>query len=111
MPKAPKKEYTLKERIEAIKKAGISEQVPIESAPDDSLCSLSERVQQLLGIVRKKGMKAGEMLFMIFYDIEDNKVRRLIAKYLKQKGCMRIQKSVFVGKAAYVDFTEIYKTL
>ena len=39
------------------------------------------------------------MLFFIMYDIESNKVRREIAKYLEDKGCFRIQKSIFLASA------------
>ena len=31
------------------------------------------------------------MLFFVMYDIESNKVRYLIAKYLERHGCTRIQ--------------------
>ena len=33
------------------------------------------------------------------YDIESNKVRREIVKYLEDKGCFRIQKSIFLASA------------
>jgi len=39
--------------------------------------------------------KPEEMFCFIMYDIENNRVRRLIAKYLEQKGCIRVQKSIF----------------
>ncbi len=37
------------------------------------------------------------MLFFVMYDIESNKVRQNIAKYLERKGCQRIQKSVYLA--------------
>jgi CRISPR-associated protein Cas2 len=37
-------------------------------------------------------------LTLIIYDITENKIRTQIAKYLEQKGCKRIQKSVFVAR-------------
>lgn len=39
-----------------------------------------------------------EMYCFIMYDIENNKVRRLVAKYLEKKGCIRVQKSVFFAR-------------
>jgi len=41
--------------------------------------------------------KNDERVVLVLYDIESNKVRRLVAKYLEGKGCQRIQYSVFVG--------------
>jgi len=37
------------------------------------------------------------MLFFIMYDIESNKVRRNVVKYLERQGCTRIQKSIFLA--------------
>ncbi len=51
------------------------------------------------------------MLYLIMYDIENNKVRTHIAKYLIQKGCMRIQKSVYLAKSSKTTYQEISKTL
>lgn len=55
------------------------------------------------------------MLFFVMYDIESNKVRQNIAKYLERKGCQRIQKSVYLAnldRAAYdqirSDLTEVH---
>ncbi len=54
------------------------------------------------------------MLFFVMYDIESNKVRHLIAKYLERHGCTRIQRSIFLAdldKAIYdqikADLTEV----
>ena len=54
------------------------------------------------------------MLFFVMYDIESNKVRYLIAKYLERYGCTRIQHSIFLAdldKAIYdqikADLTEV----
>jgi CRISPR-associated protein Cas2 len=39
-----------------------------------------------------------EMYCFIMYDIQNNKVRRLVAKYLEKQGCIRVQKSVFFAR-------------
>ncbi len=39
-----------------------------------------------------------DMYCFIFYDVENNKIRRILAKYLEKKGCIRVQKSVFFAK-------------
>lgn len=37
------------------------------------------------------------MLFFVMYDIESNKVRYNVVKYLERMGCHRIQKSIFLA--------------
>ena len=61
------------------------------------LPSLKDRVDFLTGVVNRQEQKATDMLFFVMYDIESNKVRRLVAKYLIDKGCLRIQKSIFLA--------------
>ncbi len=51
------------------------------------------------------------MTYLVLYDISDHKVRALVAKYLKKKGCVRIQKSVFLAHTENRYFQEIYSTL
>lgn len=51
------------------------------------------------------------MLFMIMYDIENNRIRTHIAKYLIRKGCMRIQKSVYIIKGTKSEVRQITNTL
>lgn len=48
------------------------------------------------------------MTYLIIYDIQENGIRTKIAKYLEQKGCVRIQKSVFVGNLKTNKMLEIY---
>ena len=55
--------------------------------------------------------KATEMYCFIMYDIENNKVRRLVAKYLERKGCIRVQKSIFFAKLHRNMYREVGETL
>lgn len=48
-----------------------------------------------LNTLRSIILGLGEMYYLIAYDIENNKIRNKIAKYLEKKGS-RIQKSVFL---------------
>lgn len=59
--------------------------------------SVEERVRRVLGLVNRKERQPTNMLFFVMYDIESNKVRRLVAKYLEQKGCTRVQRSIFLA--------------
>lgn len=58
-----------------------------------------------------KTKKKTEVICFILYDIENNKIRRTVAKYLEAKGCFRVQKSVFVAQLHRRVFGEIQKTL
>ena len=59
----------------------------------------------------KSRIKSNTMLYMIMYDIENNKIRTHIAKYLIKKGCLRIQKSVYLAKSSPSIMKEISQTL
>lgn len=73
--------------------------------------TLQERADFLLGIVNKTSRPATNMLFFVMYDIESNKVRRHIAKYLERKGCTRIQRSIFLADLDKAVYDEIKSDL
>lgn len=108
MPKAPKKDYSLKEALEAIRKAGIK---PVVRVPVEGLLDFKERIKAILQILKDEPEKATKMTYLIMYDISDNKVRTQIAKYLLKQGCTRVQKSVFLLKSENKVFQEIFETL
>ncbi len=102
----------LSEAIRRIKAAGIRETTPPEPVSEDELLlPLSERIVRILQIIRDDPQKATEMIYLIMYDITDNKVRTQIAKYLEKQGCTRIQKSVFLARSEARNFQEIHDTL
>ncbi|TXF87982.1 CRISPR-associated endonuclease Cas2 [Neolewinella aurantiaca] len=107
---AKRQRRSLKERLEHITQAGI-QPPPGRIPPDDQLPDLNERVAQILGIIQAAPIKADAMVYLIMYDITDNKVRREIANYLITAGCTRIQKSVYLIKTANARFEEIHDTL
>ncbi|MDA8972500.1 CRISPR-associated endonuclease Cas2 [bacterium] len=109
MAKSKKGEYTLLEKLQKIKEAGIQEVQPISN--EDQLVSLNERIQLILQIIKIQPIKATQMNYLIMYDITENKVRYQISKYLEKKGCVRIQKSVFLAKTENKYFQEIHDTL
>lgn len=113
MPKPPKKEFDLKERIEKIRKAGLTpiSEANSETDPEDQLLPLSQRVQKILGILQDKPIKSTTMNYLILYDIQNNKVRTLVAKYLLKNGCIRVQKSVFLVHSDHKKFEKIRQTL
>lgn len=77
----------------------------------DDLPTLEERVDFILGIVNKKQNSSGNMLFFVMYDIESNKVRYNVVKYLERMGCFRIQKSIFLADLGIDKYETIKKDL
>ena len=51
------------------------------------------------------------MLFFVMYDIENNKVRRYVVKYLERKGCTRVQKSIFLADLSIEQYQDIRNDL
>jgi CRISPR-associated protein Cas2 len=72
-----------------------------------------ERITRVMSIFAEKasGLKTDEVLFWVCYDISNNRIRRYLAKYLKQKGCIRVQRSVFLGRLKRSRYRELCVTL
>ena len=77
----------------------------------EGLPTLQQRVNHILGIVNLPHRKPTNMLFFVMYDIESDKVRRHIAKYLERKGCTRVQRSIFLADLDTADYQEIKSDL
>lgn len=92
-------------------KSGSSTSAGFTVMEDTPLLPLSERIRKLLGILKHKPLKATEMINLIMYDIENDKVRNRIARYLIKKGCIRIQKSVFILRSPPQEAQKIYEAL
>jgi CRISPR-associated protein Cas2 len=92
--------------------SGLSEQPPDlkRTVTFDDLPSLDLRVAEVLQIAKRKHDKQN-MLFFIMYDIENDKVRNQIVKYLIRKGCMRVQKSIFLADLKHAVYQEIKSDL
>ena len=74
---------------------------------DEPLLSIEERVKKVMHVVNNTKRPAGNMLFFVMYDIESNKVRRYVVKYLEKKGCTRIQKSIFLADVSMDKYKKI----
>ncbi len=94
--------------LKKIKKAGISGSKP----PDLIVSEIEEtdnietRISKILGILKKAESK-NKMLYFIMYDIEDNKVRYYVSKYLIKQSCIRVQKSIFLSNST----REVYERI
>jgi CRISPR-associated endonuclease Cas2 len=119
MPKKKKirsLEVQLIDRVRLIKGAGIeSPRLIGKIIPDhiSEIDSFQSRIDTIISLLQSFNNKKtlNEMLCLIMYDIEHNKVRTHIGKYLLKKGCHRIQKSVFLGNLDRKIYEEIHKTL
>ncbi len=67
--------------------------------------------ETLFEILHKNFENPRAMNCFIFYDIEDNRLRVQIAKYLLRKGAQRIQKSVYLANISKKIYKEIFDTL
>jgi CRISPR-associated protein Cas2 len=107
-----KKITTFAEKMLKRYSAGLSETFPDirQVVTLDDLSTLDVRIAEVLNIVKRKHDKS-RMLFFIMYDIESNKVRNQIVKYLLRKGCSRVQKSIFLADLEHAVYQEIKNDL
>lgn len=114
MPRKKRQPLTFVERMNKLAAARLTGNKPIECtepANDDPIEDLDTRVRHLLNLVNRTTKPQGKMLFFVMYDIENNKVRRLVSKYLIDKGCFRIQRSIFLGETSQEVYTTIRNDL
>jgi len=101
------------EKMKKIHQAGLANSPPANRSTtiDPDIPSLSERVEMLMGFIKRDKKNPLAMIYFVMYDIEDNKVRTQIAKYLIKKGCTRVQKSIFIANTNRTVFDEIQNDL
>ena len=88
------------------------ENLPASLKQELSSLPMEEKINHLQQWLNSNSRsKTKYMLYMIMYDIEDNKIRTHIAKYLIRKGCLRIQKSVYILKTNTSEIKDITNTL
>jgi CRISPR-associated endonuclease Cas2 len=105
-PKA--KDYTLYEAMQKISEAGIAQK---DRHVDKRMQELPRRIQSLISIIDTNKLNFNEMIYLVMYDIENNKVRTTLAKYLLKKGCVRIQKSVYIARTDRKIYLEMCQAL
>lgn len=110
-----KKAYDYIDALQKIAAAGLEgSRAPnseLNGDETDKLLPLEERARNILGLVNNNKKRIGRMLFFVMYDIESNKVRRYVVKYLERQGCTRIQKSIFLADLEMSKFNEIKNDL
>ena len=112
MPRRPRPPISPLEALRKIVQAGVSQSPSpnLQQADFDiPIDDINTRIQHITTISRRK--KTTDMLFFVMYDIESNKVRRYVVKYLQQKGLYRVQKSIFLGALEPKTYTQIKQDL
>ncbi len=80
-----------------------------EQQPPEPFDERAEEIKELFEELRQK--PKNEMIYFVMYDIENNRVRTKIAKYLEEKGLRRIQKSIFLGQTNRKEYQVIRTAL
>lgn len=102
--KKSKYHYTAADRLMRLHRAGLKKALPLRPLiPKSESETIAQekrenRLQAFISLMKEQQtFKAGHSMAFVVYDIEDNRVRRYIAKFLESKGYIRVQKSVFFG--------------
>ena len=56
-------------------------------------------------------INSNDVIFLVMYDISDNYTRRTVVDYLLREGCLRIQRSIFMGNLPFCKMQNIARTL
>jgi CRISPR-associated endonuclease Cas2 len=101
---------TFVQKMQKLKNAGISNSNMVDmnvKRDIDNIPDLRERVQQILGIINNSSRPITNMLFFVMYDIESDKVRAQVFKYLIREGCTRVQRSIFLADLDAITYNKI----
>jgi len=108
-----KRDRSFRQKLLLLKKAGLQNAVPPDRTKTDwqNHDNLPDRIQKILALVKTNIKWNTQMLYFIMYDIEDNKVRTQIARFLERKGCVRVQKSIFLARHDRKIFQDVHQIL
>lgn len=110
MPRKKKPQLSALEQMQRLANASLKNGSVQFTHCDDCL-PLEERIRTVLGIVERNKKNRDRMLFFVMYDIESDKVRTLVHKYLLREGCVPIQRSIFLADAAVEVYEKIKSDL
>ena len=107
-----KSEMSFVEQMRLFHRAGLTHSKPTSSIKDfEEIDELSVRIKNILEIRDRNHLNANRMLYFVMYDIENNKVRTMISKYLIKQGCQRVQKSIFFAESSRAVYNRIKEDL
>lgn len=113
MARKKRPKITFAEKLRQIKKTGITDTAPLnkKAANLDEIPELNIRIKRVLNIFKEHSKRQNTMLYFVMYDIENDKIRTQISKFLIRKGCVRIQKSIFLADTKRPTYQDIHETL
>lgn len=109
-----KKILTFVEKMQKIHEAGLDRELSPNRDVGQSweqMPTIEKRVELLFNVINDKRRPASNMIFFVMYDIESNRVRRQVVKYLERMGCTRVQKSIFLADLPVSVFEQIKSDL
>lgn len=100
------------ERVRIIRNAGLkmAHDISIKREADEDIADIDERIEYLMNFTKQR-KNNNKMIFFVMYDIENDKIRTQISKYLERSGCYRVQKSIFIGEKDRGDYKKLCDTL
>ena len=106
---AKKEPLSFVEKMRKFARAGIPQPISPNRITGniEGMKTIEERIEFLLNIVKQPKRPSDHMLFFVMYDIESNKVRNQIVKYLLKNGCTRVQKSIFLADLPLATYETI----
>ena len=108
-----KKVISFVEKMMLLKQAGMERPkvvLPGQKLAYDKMDSIEVRIEKILNLIQRH-KKATHMIYFVMYDIEDDKVRREVSKFLERKGLSRVQKSIFLGNTTRAIYDKIHVDL
>lgn len=114
MPRRRKPPLSFVEQMKRLSDAQLERPDRPKPPPPKELAALGtveERVKAMLGLLGRQRKNESHMIFFVMYDIQSNKVRTLVHKYLKRKGCVPIQRSIFLADTSPDTYNEIRRDL
>lgn len=108
-----KQELTFPQKLAKLYHAGVQSSQMVSTAYNgwESLESIEKRIERVIGIANNLERNVTDMLFFVMYDIESNKVRQQVSKYLLKMGCFRIQRSIFLADLSPEKYEQIRSDL
>jgi CRISPR-associated protein Cas2 len=94
-------------KLSDLERISIKDKALIDTAMELTIPPLAERIKFFSPIKRK----LFDVIYLIMYDIENDKVRKEIAEYLIKIGCKRIQLSVYMNKSNKKKYHNLKTTL
>jgi len=97
-------------RVRKARAAGLRYTPALQGDDSGNMIERAKRVMDFFAQANADA-KTDEVVFWVCYDISNNRIRRYLAKYLRQKGCIRVQRSVFLGRMPRNAFQTLCKSL